>query len=88
MIQYFTTAGDKSLTAILEAAMARKYSASVAESFFTGGAIHTFSNFNRKDNYKIMSVQKALHNSVNLVFVRLMRDIVHYYMFQTSGFNS
>ncbi|UUZ72420.1 hypothetical protein LP415_01095 [Polaromonas sp. P1(28)-8] len=32
-----------------------------------------------------MSVRDGLRNSVNLVFIRLMRDIVHHYMFLTPG---
>jgi membrane peptidoglycan carboxypeptidase len=74
-----------SLSDMLEAAMERQYSANPSERFFTGGGIHTFANFDSLDNNKIMTVRHALHNSVNLVFVRLMRDIVHYYMYQTAG---
>ena len=32
-----------------------------------------------------MSVNKAMRDSVNLVFIRLMRDIVHHYMLQVPG---
>jgi len=73
------------LASMLAAAMDRRYSASPAERFFTGGGLHTFSNFNRADNQRILSVRQAFEHSVNLVFVRLMRDIVHYHIFQRYG---
>src|SRR5690606_15315931 len=38
-----------------------------------------------RDNYRIMSVREAFRNSVNLVFVRMMRDIARHYMFTVSG---
>ncbi|MBI1930011.1 penicillin-binding protein, partial [Candidatus Poribacteria bacterium] len=82
VISYLSTAQDTTLTATLEAAMERRYSANPGEGFFTGGGVHTFANFNRSDNGRSMSVREAFHNSVNLVFIRLMRDIVYYYMFQ------
>ena len=56
--------------------MERRYSASPAERFFTGGGVHTFANFKREDNGKVPTVREALRDSVNLAFVRLMRDIV------------
>src|SRR5690606_1399513 len=37
---YLSQNGDRSLPAMLDAAMARRYSASPAESFFTGGGVH------------------------------------------------
>ncbi|MES2321805.1 MAG: transglycosylase domain-containing protein [Pseudomonadota bacterium] len=87
-IEYFATLpknGDRGLPAMLEAAIERKYSANPGEAFFTGGGLHTFGNFNKLDNLKIMSVRAALRASNNLVFVRLMRDVVRYYMFQLPG---
>lgn len=84
-LDYLKHATDKSLSAMLEAALERHYSAGTGERFFTGGGMHTFGNFRREDNGSVMSVRHALRNSVNLVFVRLLRDVVHYYMFQTPG---
>ena len=81
-ISYLLTASDKSLMTMLEAAMQRRYSASPAEIFFTGGGEHTFVNFDRKYDSQVMSVRDGFLNSVNLVFIRLMRDIVRYCMFQ------
>ncbi|HSW18147.1 MAG TPA: transglycosylase domain-containing protein, partial [Ramlibacter sp.] len=80
-IDYLSRAQDKSLAAMLDAAMQRRYSANPGESFFTGGGAHTFSNFNAEDNGKILSVADGLRDSVNLVFVRLMRDVVQHHMY-------
>ncbi|MBI3283703.1 MAG: penicillin-binding protein [Burkholderiales bacterium] len=84
-VGYFQQGGARDLPAMLEAAMERRYSASPAEAFMTGGGIHHFENFKKEDNGRILSVREGLRNSVNLVFVRLMRDVVHFYMFQTPG---
>lgn len=73
------------LPTLLKAALDRTYSANPDESFYTGGGLHTFSNFKREDNSRVMSVREALRHSVNLVFVRLLRDVVHHYMFQVPG---
>ncbi|WP_232219960.1 transglycosylase domain-containing protein [Pseudogulbenkiania sp. MAI-1] len=84
-IDYLKTAQDRSLKPMLEAALERKYSASPGEAFFTGGGIHTFENFNPLDNHRILTVREGLRNSVNLVFIRLMRDVVRHYMYQVPG---
>ncbi len=75
---------DIRLDALLEAAMRREYSAS-PETFFTGGGIHTFANFDPKDNGRVMDVWEATRNSVNLVYIRIMRDIVRHYVSSTPG---
>ena len=85
VLDYLGQNPSSDLPALLQAALDRKYSASPKESFFTGGGLHTFSNFKREDNSRIMSVREALRHSVNLVFVRLLRDVVHHYMFQVPG---
>jgi membrane peptidoglycan carboxypeptidase len=84
-LDYLSTSRDSSLRTMLNAAMERRYSASPDEAFFTGGGLHTFHNFEESDNTKILSVRDGLRNSVNLVFIRLMRDIVRYYMYQAPG---
>lgn len=63
---------------LLEAAMQRQYSANPSERFFTGGGMHTFGNFRREDDHKLATVTEALQFSLNLPFVRIMRDIVRY----------
>ena len=80
VIDYLSNAKDTGLAAMLDAAMERRYSASPAEQFFTGGGVHTFSNFKREEDGRMPSVREALRDSVNLAFVRLMRDIVYHYM--------
>ena len=76
-------AADRALGPMLEAAMERPYSASPAESFYTGGGVHRFVNFESRDDHRRMSVREALTRSVNLVFIRLMRDVVRHV--QASG---
>ena len=70
---------------LLNQALDRKYSASPGEYFFTGGGLHYFNNFNKDDNGKIMSVRHALRDSVNLVFIRLMRDVVYHHLYKPEG---
>ncbi|SOD41143.1 Penicillin binding protein transpeptidase domain-containing protein [Nitrosovibrio sp. Nv4] len=84
-IGYLLQSKDKSLASMLDAALGRKYSANSEERFFTGGGSHIFHNFMREDDHKILSVREATRNSVNLVYIRLMRDIVRHYMFQVGG---
>lgn len=78
-------AHDRGLGAMLECAMDRRYSADPAEAFFTGGGIHRFANFDAQDNSRVVTVREAFHRSVNLAFIRLMRDIVEYYKFRAPG---
>jgi len=75
---------NEALATTLEAAMGRTYSAS-PETFFTGGGIHTFANFDPKDNGRVMDIWEATRNSVNLVYIRIMRDIVRHYASSTPG---
>lgn len=82
VLQYLANAQDKSLTPMLEAAMSRSYSASPGESFFTGGGVHRFANFHREDDHKVMDMWEATRNSVNLPFIRLMRDIVRHFIYR------
>jgi membrane peptidoglycan carboxypeptidase len=77
--------GDRTLTGLLEAAMQRRYSASPGERFFTGGGVHSFVNFDNKDNGSVPTVTEAIRNSINLPFIRIMRDIVHYYVAEGTG---
>jgi membrane peptidoglycan carboxypeptidase len=84
-IEYLSTATDRSLPAMLQAALERHYSASPGESFFTGGGAHEFNNFRHEDDGRMPTVREALQGSINLVFVRLMRDVVRYAMYQVPG---
>jgi membrane peptidoglycan carboxypeptidase len=67
------------LEAFLRRALERSYSASPAEVFFTGGGVHTFANYTLDANGTTYSVRKALSQSVNLVYIRLMRDLVRFH---------
>ncbi len=73
------------LSPLLDEALDRSYSASPAEVFFTGGGEHHFANFEKEDDAKIVTVREGFTRSVNLVYIRLMRDIVNYYTFQAAG---
>jgi membrane peptidoglycan carboxypeptidase len=66
------------MRSMLESAMARPYSANPSERFFTGGGVHVFGNFKREDNDRVVTVTEALQHSINLPFIRIMRDIVKY----------
>lgn len=84
-VTYLSTTTDKSLEPMLVAALNRKYSGSPGEAFFTAGGLHHFANFDRSENGRFFTVADAFQNSVNLAFIRLMRDIEHYYMFRVPG---
>jgi membrane peptidoglycan carboxypeptidase len=81
-VDYLTSTSDRSLSSMLEAAMQRRYSASPAETFFTGSGNHTFSNFKREDDAKTPTVQEAMRESINLPFIRIMRDVVYHYVYR------
>ncbi|WP_296263450.1 transglycosylase domain-containing protein [Pseudomonas sp. UBA6562] len=73
---------DQNLDAMLDAALERTYSASTGEGFFTGGGMHRFNNFRRQDDGRNPSLKDALRESINLPFIRLMRDVVRYVTYQ------
>ena len=82
---YLASKPDHRLQPMLDAAMQRHYSGNTQEVFFTGGGDHVFHNFEKKEDFQVYSVEDAFENSVNLSFVRIMRDIVHYEMAQAQG---
>ncbi|HEY3827367.1 MAG TPA: transglycosylase domain-containing protein [Bryobacteraceae bacterium] len=84
-ITYLSTAADRNLEPMLEAALERKYSGSTGESFFTAGGLHHFDNFELSEDGQIFTVAQGFQHSVNLVFIRLMRDIEHYYRYRVQG---
>ena len=71
---------DRSLQTMLDAAMARRYSANPRKSFFTGGGVHVFGNYDSADDGRMPTVEEALVHSVNLAFIRIMRDIRDFYI--------
>jgi membrane peptidoglycan carboxypeptidase len=80
-LEYLQKNRAASLPATLDAAMERRYSASPGE-FATGSGLQSFHNFEKEDDSRIMSVREGFRHSVNLVFIRLMRDIVDHYLFK------
>ncbi|MGJ7516966.1 transglycosylase domain-containing protein [Pseudomonas baetica] len=86
VIEYLIQNKDRSLPPMLSAALDRKYSASPGEAFFTGGGLHTFHNFRKEDNGRLPTLRDSIRESINLPFIRLMRDIVRYTTY--SGPNS
>jgi hypothetical protein len=68
------------LDSLLRQALERKYSANPHEAFFTGGGVHAFGNFEpRVEDGLVLPVGQALVRSSNLVYIRLMRDLVRYH---------
>ncbi|MBV6822363.1 transglycosylase domain-containing protein [Pseudomonas sp. PD9R] len=86
VIDYLIQNKDRSLQPMLGAALDRKYSASPGEAFFTGGGLHVFHNFRKEDNGRMPTLRDAIRESINLPFIRLMRDLVRYTTY--SGPNS
>jgi membrane peptidoglycan carboxypeptidase len=84
-VQYLSGPNDRSLGAMLEAAMDRRFSASPHEQFFTGGGLHSFHNFNRKDDARRPTLRESMQASINLPFVRLLQEIVRYTLVQGPG---
>jgi membrane peptidoglycan carboxypeptidase len=68
-----------SLKNFIQKALDRRYSASPYETFFTGKGAHTFQNFDPLDNSRILPLREAFQRSTNLVFIRLMRDLVRFH---------
>lgn len=67
------------LEVFLKRALDRRYSASPGEVFFTGGGLQTFGNFDSKDDGQAFSLREAFQRSSNLVFIRLMRELVKFH---------
>jgi membrane peptidoglycan carboxypeptidase len=76
-----TMSANDSLTLpeLLDQALDRKYSGNPGEVFFTGGGAHVFANFEKEENGKIFTLREGLAQSVNLVYIRLMRDLVRFH---------
>ena len=77
-VDYLIQNSERSLSKMLDAALDRTYSASPGEAFFTGGGLHHFHNFRNEDNGRNPTLRDALRESINLPFIRLMRDLVRY----------
>src|SRR5450830_560358 len=77
-LNYLIQHSDRDLSKMLDAALDRTYSANPGEAFFTGGGLHRFHNFRNEDNGRDPTLRDALRESINLPFIRLMRDLVRY----------
>lgn len=84
-LEYLQRAEDRSLPAMLDAALNRRFSAHPGESFFTGGGLHVFGNFNKDDDGRVPTLRESLQASINLPFIRLMREVVRHVIHQTPG---
>ena len=69
---------------VLSAAVERELSGDPSERFFTGGGVHVFQNYNRKSD-RTMTIREAARESANLVFVRLMEEVVNYHIARLPG---
>ncbi|MGH9380685.1 MAG: transglycosylase domain-containing protein, partial [Thermoanaerobaculia bacterium] len=84
-IDHLAGAADRELAPMLEAALEHRYSASRYESFYTGGGLHVFRNFDDTYDGRAVSVRDAFLHSINLPFIRLMRDIIRYHIGRLPG---
>ena len=84
-LQYLSATQDRSREPMLNAALDRQYSGSPGEVFFTAGGQHVFGNFEHSEDNRVMTVREGFEQSVNLVFIRLMRDIEGYYKWRVPG---
>ena len=73
-----SASSDLDLPRLIDRALDRTYSVSAGEAFFTGGGLRTFSNSTRS-YWARPTLRQALARSINLPFVRLMRDLVQYH---------
>ncbi|MCW8928802.1 MAG: hypothetical protein OQL19_01035 [Gammaproteobacteria bacterium] len=75
-----------SMNQVLNWAMSRRISANPDSKFLTGESWHEFNNYQKSDDRKNPNLWQMTTQSINLSFVRLMRDVVDYYIEQ-SGFD-
>ena len=87
-LSYLIQNPGASLANMLDAALDRQYSANPGEGFFTGGGMHHFHNFRNQDNGRSPTLRDAIRESINLPFVRLMRDVVRYTTYQSPSNNA
>ncbi len=84
-VDHLVAASDTGLEPMLEAALERRFSANPDQNFFTGGGLHRFNNFNRSDDNRSPTLREAMQASINLPFVRLMREVVNHASVQMPG---
>lgn len=69
---------------VLSAAVEREISGDPSERFYTGGGLHIFQNYNEKSD-RPMTIRAAARESANLVFVRLLQEVVDYHIARLPG---
>jgi hypothetical protein len=85
LLAYQAADGGVSVEPPLEASMPRLSSASSPESILPGVDSRTFRNSDTTNDQQAISVRDAFIRSVNLPFIRIMRDIVHYHVYRLPG---
>lgn len=80
VLEYRLHYPDATRGEILKASLRRTISASPYQIFFTGGGIHLFKNFKKDQDDQFFTVEEAFRQSVNLVFIRLMKELVDYHI--------
>ena len=78
--QFVRSSHANSLDELLGDALDRKFSANPNQVFFTGGGAHKFHNFKKEDNSQIVPLRDALKRSINLPFVRTLKEVVEFKM--------
>ncbi|MFH2013332.1 MAG: transglycosylase domain-containing protein [Pseudomonadota bacterium] len=71
---------------VLKASLQRSISGNPHQGFFTGGGMQIFNNFNKDQDNRFFTIEEGLCQSVNLVFIRLMKEVVDYYI-ASLGYN-
>ena len=79
VIDQLTIDPDATLVDVLDAAVyQRHFSGSPGQAFRTGGGVLRFGNFERSEDYGEWNVIRAFQASNNLVFIRIMKDVVQH----------
>ena len=86
LASYIKKYPDATMKQILAWSMSRRISANPDRKFLTGESWHQFHNYQKSDDQKNPNIWQMTTDSINLSFVRLMRDVVDYYIEQ-SGYN-
>lgn len=83
---FVRSSNAQSLDELLTLALDRKFSANPNELFFTGGGAHKFSNYKKEDNLQVVSIREALKRSINLPFVRALKEVVQFKIHRNSNY--
>ena len=73
------------MATLLRRSMDRVYSANPAQRFVTGGGVQSFTNFDNTYDQRSLTVTEGFRQSVNLVFVRMMQDVVNHFIYRVPG---